>query len=63
MTILMEHYVHPSACQSVTLFQQQSQMNRFLFHFIYLNRWEKYFCQLLNLHGVRNVRQTEIHRA
>jgi hypothetical protein len=28
-----------------------------------LNRWKKYFCQLLNLHGVNYVRQTEIHTA
>jgi hypothetical protein len=26
-----------------------------------LNRWKKYFCQLLNVHGVNDVRQTEIH--
>jgi hypothetical protein len=23
--------------------------------------WKNYFCQLLNVHGVNNVRQTEIH--
>jgi hypothetical protein len=30
-----------------------------------LNRWKNYFCQLLalNVHGVKNVRQTEIHKA
>jgi hypothetical protein len=28
-----------------------------------LNRWKNYFCQLLNVHGVNNVRQTEIHAA
>jgi hypothetical protein len=28
-----------------------------------LNRWKKYFCQLLNVHGVNDVRQTEIHIA
>jgi hypothetical protein len=32
------------------------------FHNI-LNRWKNYFCQLLNVHGVSNVRQTEIHTA
>jgi hypothetical protein len=26
-----------------------------------LNRWKNYFCQLLNVHGVNDVRQTEIH--
>jgi hypothetical protein len=26
-----------------------------------LNRWKKYFCQLLNVHGVNDVRPTEIH--
>jgi hypothetical protein len=25
------------------------------------NRCKNYFCQLLNVHGVNNVRQTEIH--
>jgi hypothetical protein len=28
-----------------------------------LNRCKNYFCQLLNVHGVSNVRQTEIHTA
>jgi hypothetical protein len=28
-----------------------------------LNRWKNYFCQLLNVHGVNDVRQTEIHTA
>jgi hypothetical protein len=28
-----------------------------------LNRWKNYFCQLLNVHGVSDVRQTEIHTA
>jgi hypothetical protein len=28
-----------------------------------LNRWKNYFCQLLNVHGVKDVRQTEIHTA
>jgi hypothetical protein len=28
-----------------------------------LNRWKNYFCQLLNLHGVNDVRQNEIHTA
>jgi hypothetical protein len=28
-----------------------------------LNRWKNYFCQLLNVHGVNVVRQTEIHTA
>jgi hypothetical protein len=28
-----------------------------------LNRWKNYFCQLLNVHGVDDVRQTEIHTA
>jgi hypothetical protein len=28
-----------------------------------LNKWENYFCQLLNVHGVNDVRQTEIHTA
>jgi len=26
-----------------------------------LNRWKKYFCQLMNVHGVNDVRQTEMH--
>ena len=26
-----------------------------------LTSWGKYFCQLLNVHGVNDVRQTEIH--
>jgi hypothetical protein len=26
-----------------------------------LNRWKNYFCQLLNVHGIKDVRQTEIH--
>jgi len=25
-----------------------------------LNRWKIYFCQLLNVHGINDVRQTEI---
>jgi hypothetical protein len=24
-------------------------------------RWKNYFCQLMNIHGVNNVRQTETH--
>jgi hypothetical protein len=28
-----------------------------------LNRWKNYFCQLLNVHGVNAVKQTEIHTA
>jgi hypothetical protein len=28
-----------------------------------LKRWKNYFCQLLNLHGIHDVRQTEIHTA
>jgi hypothetical protein len=28
-----------------------------------LNRWKNYFCHLLNVHGVNDVRQTEIHTA
>jgi hypothetical protein len=28
-----------------------------------LNRWKNYFCRLLNVHGVNDVRQTEIHTA
>jgi hypothetical protein len=32
------------------------------FHSI-LNRWKNYFCQILNVHGVNDVRQTEIHTA
>jgi hypothetical protein len=28
-----------------------------------LNRWKSYFSQLLNIHIVSDVRQTEIHRA
>jgi hypothetical protein len=28
-----------------------------------LNKWKNYFCQLLNVHGVNDVRQTEIHTA
>jgi hypothetical protein len=28
-----------------------------------LNRWKDYFCQLLNVHGVKDVRQTEIRTA
>jgi hypothetical protein len=28
-----------------------------------LNRWKNYFCQLLNVHRVNDVRQTEIHTA
>jgi hypothetical protein len=32
------------------------------FHSI-LNRWKNHFCPLLNLHGVNDVKQTEIHTA
>jgi hypothetical protein len=32
------------------------------FHSI-LNRWKNYFCQLLNVYGVNDVRQTEIRTA
>jgi hypothetical protein len=28
-----------------------------------LNRWNNYFCQLLNVHGAGGVRQTEMHTA
>jgi hypothetical protein len=28
-----------------------------------IRRWKNYFCQLLNVHGVIDVRQTEIHTA
>jgi hypothetical protein len=28
-----------------------------------LNKWKNYFCQLLNIHGVGGVRQTEMHTA
>jgi hypothetical protein len=28
-----------------------------------LNKWKNYLCQLLNVHGVNDVRQTEIHTA
>jgi hypothetical protein len=28
-----------------------------------LNRWKNYFCELLNVHGVGGVRQTEMHTA
>jgi hypothetical protein len=28
-----------------------------------LNRWKNYFCQLLNVHGAGDVRQTEMHAA
>jgi hypothetical protein len=28
-----------------------------------LDRWKTYFCQLLNVHGVKHVRQTKIHTA
>jgi hypothetical protein len=28
-----------------------------------LNRWKNYFCQLLNVHGMGGVMQTEIHTA
>jgi hypothetical protein len=28
-----------------------------------LNRWKNYFFQLLNVHGVNDLRQTEIHTA
>jgi hypothetical protein len=32
------------------------------FHSI-LNRWKNYFCQVLNVHGVNDVKQTKIHTA
>jgi hypothetical protein len=28
-----------------------------------LNGWKNYFCQLLNVPGINDVRQTEIHTA
>jgi len=28
-----------------------------------LNRWKNYFCQLLNVYGVNDVRQTEVYTA
>ena len=28
-----------------------------------LNRWKNHFCQLLNIHGVNVIRQSEIYRA
>jgi hypothetical protein len=28
-----------------------------------LNRWKNYFCQLLNVHNVSDVRQIEVHKA
>jgi hypothetical protein len=28
-----------------------------------VNRWKNYFCQLLNVHGFNDIRQTEIHTA
>jgi hypothetical protein len=28
-----------------------------------LSRWKNYSCQLLNVHGINDVRQTEIHTA
>jgi hypothetical protein len=28
-----------------------------------LNMWKNYFCQILNVHGINNVRQTEMHAA
>lgn len=30
------------------------------FPIIFLNRWKNYFRQLLNVHGVKDVRQTEV---
>jgi len=30
---------------------------------IYLNRWKSYFCWLLNLHGVNDVRLAEMPTA
>jgi hypothetical protein len=27
-----------------------------------LNRWKNHFCQLLNMHGVNGIIQSEIHR-
>jgi hypothetical protein len=32
-------------------------------HIICLNRLKNYFCQLLNVNGINDVRQTEIHTA
>jgi hypothetical protein len=32
------------------------------FHIV-LNNWNNHICQLLNVHGVNEVRQTEIHTA
>jgi hypothetical protein len=29
----------------------------------FMNRWRNYICQLLNVHGINNVRQNEIHTA
>jgi hypothetical protein len=26
-----------------------------------LSRWKNYLCQLLNVHGINDVRQTEMH--
>jgi len=26
-----------------------------------MNKWKNYFCQLLNVYGVNDVRQTEMH--
>jgi hypothetical protein len=28
-----------------------------------LNRWKNYFCQLLNVHGVKDVKHTKVHTA
>jgi len=28
-----------------------------------LNRWKNYFCQVLSVHDVNDVRQTEMHTA
>jgi len=28
-----------------------------------LNMWKNHFCQLLNIHGVNGIRQSEIHTA
>jgi hypothetical protein len=28
-----------------------------------LNSWKNYICQLLNVHGINDVRQTEMHSA
>jgi hypothetical protein len=30
---------------------------------IILNRWKNYLCQLFSVHGISDVRQTEMHTA